>query len=47
MEVRYIIHDSTGYREVSAEEFDAFDGEKFEAPPHWKLMLVADMLLKY
>ena len=47
MKVVYVIHDDNGYREVSREEYDVFEGEKFSAPPHWRLMLVAEMLLPY
>ena len=46
MQVVYVINDGR-YHEVSREEYDAFEGEKFFTCPHWRLMLVAEMLLKY
>lgn len=42
----YIINDGK-YREVSKEEYNAFEGEKFIAPPHWRMMIIAEMLLLY
>lgn len=46
MKVVYVICND-GYKEVSKEEYDSFEGEKFFGPPHWRLMLIAEMLLKY
>ena len=45
MKIVYIILRDNHYQEVSKEEYDAFDGEKFFAPPFWRLMLVGELLL--
>ena len=45
MKVVWVILKDGEYQEVSKEEYDTFDGEKFMAPPFWRLMLVGELLL--
>ena len=45
MKIVYVILKDKYYQEVSREEYDAFDGEKFSAPSFWRLMLVGELLL--
>ena len=45
MKVVWVILKDDKYQEVSKEEYDAFDGEKFIAPSHWRLMLIGELLL--
>ena len=43
----FVIFKDENYREVSHEEYDAFDGEKFTAPPHWRMLTIYEWLLSY
>lgn len=45
MKFVWVILKDNRYQEVSKEEYDAFDGEKFMAPSHWGLMLATSILL--
>ena len=45
MIVVWVVLKDGRYQEVSKEEYDAFDGEKFMAPSYWRLMLGAAFLL--
>lgn len=46
MKAVYVINDGR-YHAVSREEYDAFEGEKFLAPPHWRMLVVTELLLAY
>ena len=45
MKFLYYIVKSDKMNEVSKEEHDAFDGEKYRLPSTWKTMIVTEMLL--
>ena len=43
----YLIFKNNRWKEVSFEEFLSYDGEKCEAPNHWRSILVGGMLIGY
>lgn len=45
MKLVYVILRDGEHQEVSKEEYDAFAGEKWILPSHWRLMLAAELLL--
>ena len=47
MQIVYVILKDNKYQEVPREEYDAFEGEKWILPSHWRLTMVASMLLPY
>lgn len=46
MKVVFVIRSKEGYKEVTKEEYDNFDGEKFCASPWWRQDIVAAWLLQ-
>ena len=45
MKVVWVILKNHKYQEVSKEEYDAFEGEKYMLPSYWRLMLATSILL--
>ena len=45
MKILFYVIKEGKMQEVSKEEYDAFEGEKYCLPSTWRLMLVAEMLL--
>lgn len=47
MKIVYVILKDEKYQEVSREEYEDFEGEKYILPSFWRLMLVVELLLPY
>ena len=47
MKIEYWTNDESGWRQVTREEYDQFDGEKEIRPASWRWILVQSMLQKY
>jgi len=46
MKVVYVILKDGEYTEVSKEEYDSFEGEKFFGPPFWRMIIVQEWLIQ-
>ena len=47
MKMLYFIHTENGWKQVSYDEYAAWDGEKDTRPPHWGLIQLQKYLGKY